>query len=420
MKRPAVFFDRDNTLIVSDGYLGDPSKVALVEGAPEIVARMRSLGYAVVVFSNQSGVARGMFTEDDVHRVNNRLDELLLDHNPGAIIDRHEFCPFHPEGTVSEYAVDSDLRKPKPGMIFEAANRLALDLSRSWVIGDAPRDIEAGRAAGCRTIWYKDSRLPPSSAARELMLTVPDAVVSSLREATDVIAREALVRQASAPEVVPADSAQRAESNEEMLNFDEQSASGEAVARVTSASVAAPVAAASAPPRPSPQPAGTSSATALADDDSDEPENSTSSFASTEPVSVARPASAGPRSPASGKAMIKAIAERKAQLAAGKLAEKTAPPPPPPAPAEPGMTSTARLEELAEQILQQLQRPAHAHEPDFSISKLLAGIVQIVAIAILLWGYMIWSTNHDPAPMLLTAVFLQVLTVALLIMGRQR
>ena len=96
MKRPAVFFDRDNTLIVSDGYLGDPSKVVLVEGAADAVARVRGLGFATVVFSNQSGVARGMFGEDSVHAVNARMDELLMDNNPAAVVDRHEFCPFHP------------------------------------------------------------------------------------------------------------------------------------------------------------------------------------------------------------------------------------------------------------------------------------------------------------------------------------
>ena len=79
MKRPAVFFDRDNTLIISDGYLGDPAKVVLVEEAADAVARVRSLGFATVVFSNQSGVARGMFGEDSVHAVNARMDEQLLD-----------------------------------------------------------------------------------------------------------------------------------------------------------------------------------------------------------------------------------------------------------------------------------------------------------------------------------------------------
>src|SRR5699024_11142835 len=119
MKRPAVFFDRDNTLIANDGYLGDPAGVRLIEGAPEAVARVRGLGFATVTFSNQPGVARGMFGEEAVHAVNSRLDELLHDANPEAIIDRHEFCPFHPEATVERYKSDSDLRKPKPGMIHQ-------------------------------------------------------------------------------------------------------------------------------------------------------------------------------------------------------------------------------------------------------------------------------------------------------------
>src|SRR5947209_5019368 len=142
LKRPAVFFDRDNTLIVSDGYLGDPSKVVLVEGAGDAIARLRALGFRTVVVSNQSGVARGMFTEDAVRAVNDRTNELLRADNPRAVVDRHEFCPFHPEATVEQYRRDSDLRKPKPGMLLAAAEMMQLDLNRSWVIGDAPRDIE--------------------------------------------------------------------------------------------------------------------------------------------------------------------------------------------------------------------------------------------------------------------------------------
>src|SRR5688572_6304744 len=189
MKRPAVFFDRDNTLIVSDGYLGDPTKVVLVDGAAESVARVRQLGYATVVFSNQSGVARGMFAEDAVHAVNARMDEQLLDANPTAVIDRHEFCSFHPEATVEAYRQESPLRKPRPGMILQAAERLALDLSRSWVVGDAPRDVEAGHAAGCRTILIKDPTLPPSPAANSASDVEPTFVVSSLREAVAGIGR---------------------------------------------------------------------------------------------------------------------------------------------------------------------------------------------------------------------------------------
>src|SRR5262245_45027617 len=103
MKRPAVFFDRDNTLIVGADFLGDPDDVVLMSGAADAVSRARALGFATVVVSNQSGVARGMFTEADVRAVNSRMEEYLRDENPNAIIDRQEFCPFHPEGAVERY-----------------------------------------------------------------------------------------------------------------------------------------------------------------------------------------------------------------------------------------------------------------------------------------------------------------------------
>jgi len=191
MKRPAIFFDRDNTLIACDGYLGDPEKVFLVEGAAQAVARARQLGYVTVIVSNQSGVARGMFDEDAVHAVNAKLDEMLLSVHPGAVIDRHSFCPYHPEGTVAQYRHDSLLRKPKPGMILEAARTLALDLSRSWMVGDAPRDIEAGAAAGCRTVLFQDRKLEKSPAAMVDMQVQPEKVVTTLREAIEYIERNA-------------------------------------------------------------------------------------------------------------------------------------------------------------------------------------------------------------------------------------
>src|SRR5690348_3816124 len=183
MKRPAVFFDRDNTLIASDGYLGDPAQVRLIEGAASAIARARELGYATGIVSNQSGVARGMFSADAVHAVNSKLDDLLRAENPLAVIDRHEYCTFHPAATVEEYRKDSDLRKPGPGMIHAAAEALALDLSRSWLIGDAPRDVEAGKSAGCRTILFKDPSLPASPAAAEESSATPDFTAATLKEA---------------------------------------------------------------------------------------------------------------------------------------------------------------------------------------------------------------------------------------------
>ena len=380
MKRPAVFFDRDNTLIVSDGYLGDPSKVVLVDGAADAVARARSLGYAVVVFSNQSGVARGMFSEDDVHRVNAKVDEMLLDQNPSAVIDRHEFCPYHPEGTVEPYAKESDLRKPKPGMILQAAEKLALDLARSWVIGDAPRDIESGKAAGCKTIWYKDPKLPPSMAARELMLVVPDAVVSTLKEATDVIAREALL------------------------------------SRSTNMNDAPPAAPEPAAPAPSPS----LHLTAPAEPETPaQPERDEPPVEPESPPDVRRTGSAaGPKSVATAKPIAQILAQKRAaaQSAAGGQ-QPQAPTPQTQPPAAPAV-STARIEELAEQILQELQRREHHVDSDFSVSKLLAGIIQVIAVTALVLAWFLYRTNPEPA--LLVALFLQTLTIALLIMGRQR
>jgi D-glycero-D-manno-heptose 1,7-bisphosphate phosphatase len=187
MKKPAIFFDRDNTLIANDGHLGDPGQVRLIPGAAAAITKARALGFAVVSFSNQSGVARGLFNEDAVRAVNEKMQELLTRENRDAKIDRNEFCPFHPEAVVEKYKQESELRKPKPGMILLAAEEMELDLSASWVIGDAPRDIDAGHAAGCRTILIEDHSLSRSPAADIAGTAEPDEIVSTLAEAMDII-----------------------------------------------------------------------------------------------------------------------------------------------------------------------------------------------------------------------------------------
>ncbi|MEM6561206.1 MAG: HAD family hydrolase, partial [Planctomycetota bacterium] len=158
MPRPAIFFDRDNTLIRNSGYLRNHREVVLLPGAAGAVAACRKLGFATITVSNQSGVARAMMSEADVRTVNARMDELLLDTHREAVFDDHYFCPYHPDpavASVRRYCVDSDLRKPKPGMLLRAAEEHDLDLARSWMIGDAARDVEAGQAAGCRTILLR-------------------------------------------------------------------------------------------------------------------------------------------------------------------------------------------------------------------------------------------------------------------------
>lgn len=356
MKRPAVFFDRDNTLIVSDGYLGDPSKVVLVEGAADAVARVRGLGFATVVFSNQSGVARGMFGEDAVHAVNSRLDELMLDQNGAAVIDRHEFCPFHPEATVEAYRQDSPLRKPRPGMIVQAAEKLALDLSRSWAIGDAPRDVEAGHAAGCRTILVKDDSLPPSPAANSASDVDPDFVVNSLRDAVDVIARATLGEAPSEPGM----------SDSKAKQPDREDKAPEP----PPATIKLPTMPGPSHPSPAPAPGPRPSPPA--------------------PVEAEEP-SRPPR-----------------EVAASAPAPFPAGPP----------RNADRLEELTGEILSELRRQGEQSHADFSVSKLMAGIVQVIALAALFMAY--FRGGDAQIATLLTALTLQCFTIALLIMGRQR
>jgi len=146
--QPAVFIDRDDTLIANDGDLGDPAGVVLLEGAAKAVRRLHDAGYLLVVVTNQGGVARGRYGEQDVEAVHHRLHQLI---GPDLPIE-FRYCPYHPKGTVARYTREHPWRKPAPGMLLDAAKAMPVDLSRSWMIGDQVRDAEAGRAAGCRTI----------------------------------------------------------------------------------------------------------------------------------------------------------------------------------------------------------------------------------------------------------------------------
>lgn len=181
----AIFLDRDNTLIHNDGDLGDPDAVVLIQGAASAVASLRGLGYRIVVVSNQGGVARGKFEESDVDAVNRRINDLIHSMT-GANIDRFYYCPYHPEGTVEKYRREHPWRKPQPGMILQAAKDMKLDLARSWTIGDALRDIQAGAAAGTRTILLTAGH----SAERPAEDPPADDTADSLIEAVRLIAQQ--------------------------------------------------------------------------------------------------------------------------------------------------------------------------------------------------------------------------------------
>jgi D-glycero-D-manno-heptose 1,7-bisphosphate phosphatase len=364
LKRPAIFFDRDNTLIVSDGYLSDPNKVVLIDDAAEAVAKARQLGFVVVVFSNQSGVARGMFPEEAVWAVNTRLNELLKAAKSTATIALHEYCPYHPDAKIEKYRQDSPLRKPRPGMILAAADKLKLDLGRSWVIGDAPRDIEAGRAAGCRTILYKNPALPPSPAASEPSQVAPDFVASSLTEAMEIIGREVFRTQVSG--------APRAHA-------------------VVSSLAAASVVPSAGEMTPGPSaPDGLAEAamrmmeSGKMDDTIDNP------AAVDSPAKASRPEDVIP------------------SAAKDDTVTSTRPTPMP-----------RSSEELLQDILLELRRQRETPSADFSVASLLSVVTQVLAMGLMFLGFL-FREKPEGQTYLLFAIMLQVLTIALLLMGRGR
>ncbi|WP_435018231.1 D-glycero-alpha-D-manno-heptose-1,7-bisphosphate 7-phosphatase [Tundrisphaera sp. TA3] len=151
MRKPAaVFLDKDGTLIDDVPYNVDPALIRLAPGVEEGLPMLHEAGFRLVVVSNQSGVARGLFPESALIAVEARIRDLLG--RIGVPLAGFSYCPHHPEGTVARHAIACDCRKPEPGMISRATRRLGLAPGRSWMVGDILDDIEAGRRAGCRTV----------------------------------------------------------------------------------------------------------------------------------------------------------------------------------------------------------------------------------------------------------------------------
>lgn len=153
--QPAVFLDLDKTIIGDTGGLSDFEEVTLIKGAAPAIASLRGLGYRIVVVANHEGVARGRMTEEDVEALHVRVAEMIRATANGAVIDAFYYCPFHPRGQVKGYKKDHPNRKPKPGMLTQAADEMGLELSASWMIGDELADVQAGHAAGARTILLR-------------------------------------------------------------------------------------------------------------------------------------------------------------------------------------------------------------------------------------------------------------------------
>jgi D-glycero-D-manno-heptose 1,7-bisphosphate phosphatase len=197
---PAIFLDRDGTLVPDDANAGIPARATLVDGVAASLRRLRDAGFRLVVATNQGGVARGRFSENDVDAVHSRLSE-LVDQQTGLkrTIERFYYCPFHPKGIIPEYTREHPWRKPRPGMLLQAAQDMELELERSWLIGDSPRDVAAGRSAGLRTILVsRDKARIADAAADYSAATLAEAVEIVLRHRDETTASVATTR-ATAP-----------------------------------------------------------------------------------------------------------------------------------------------------------------------------------------------------------------------------
>ena len=146
--KPAVFMDRDGVLTVEKKRITLPGDIELYENAANAVTRLHEIGYIVIVVSNQSGIARGLYSEEDVNSLHMKIKEMTG-------VDEIYYCPHHPDGIIDKYAVDCDCRKPGLGMFHSALKNFQIDIGRSYMVGDRSADIEFGKKAGLTTILVR-------------------------------------------------------------------------------------------------------------------------------------------------------------------------------------------------------------------------------------------------------------------------
>lgn len=175
MKSPAVFLDRDGTLVHPRHYPSRPEELILYEGIGPALRALQGAGFRLVVITNQAGIARGYFTTGDLDRMHDHLRRELA--GDGVHLDGIYYCPHHVEGVIPELAVPCGCRKPRAGLLLRAARDLDLDLAGSWMIGDILDDMEAGKRAGCRTILVDlGTETLPAAFPRQPDIVAPDTL----------------------------------------------------------------------------------------------------------------------------------------------------------------------------------------------------------------------------------------------------
>lgn len=178
----AVFLDKDGTLIENVPYNVDPDKIQLCQGAAAGLQLLHAANYKLIVITNQSGIARGYFQEPELIAVERRLQTLLA--AVKVPLSGFYYCPHHPDGHVSPYAIACHCRKPQPGLLYQAAAAQSIDLAQSWFVGDILNDVEAGRSAGCRTILVDNGNETEWQLSPQRL---PHHLVSNLHEAAHII-----------------------------------------------------------------------------------------------------------------------------------------------------------------------------------------------------------------------------------------
>jgi D-glycero-D-manno-heptose 1,7-bisphosphate phosphatase len=181
MKQRAVFLDRDGTLVHPSHYPSSPGDLHLYSNIEHGLREIQQAGFMLVVITNQSGLARGYFTLDDLHSMHDYLTTELG--RMGVRLNAIYYCPHHPEGVIPELSIRCNCRKPQPGMLLQAALDLDLDLRQCWFVGDILDDVEAGNRAGCRTILVD---LGTESIPAQ-QLRCPDYVASDTHQALRII-----------------------------------------------------------------------------------------------------------------------------------------------------------------------------------------------------------------------------------------
>lgn len=181
----AIFIDKDGTLIKDIPYNINSEKICLTRGAGNFLSCLSGQGYKIIVVTNQSGIARGYFSEKEMPPLMEKIRQLLASFK--VVLDGFYYCPHHPKGKILAYRKICDCRKPKPGLLLKAASDLNLDLEECWMIGDILDDVEAGNRAGCRTILYAKNNDEISDNNR---MRMPDFKSFSFGEMQKIIKKE--------------------------------------------------------------------------------------------------------------------------------------------------------------------------------------------------------------------------------------